>query len=91
MTKDWQYQFCEQTCSRKWVLKFHLKTKHNGLGRPVDFSKTREDQYETETAYRINSNNHRNVLRIQEDHISQQIRPGKIFLKPLGMARYSVG
>ena len=74
-------QFCEQTCSGKYNLKVRPKRKYDGLSQPVGLSKTREDQCETETACRINSNNHHSVLRIQEDRISQQIQPGKVFFK----------
>jgi hypothetical protein len=45
VTKRWACPFCEQTCSRNWNLKIHIKRKHQGLGQPVDLSKIMEDQY----------------------------------------------
>jgi hypothetical protein len=38
--------------SRIWNLTVHLKSKHDGLGKPVDFSKTREDQYESQKVWK---------------------------------------
>ena len=91
MTKDWECQFCEQTCSRKWNLNVHLKRKHARLGQPVGLSRTREDQYG-------NRNGLLNQQQQSPQHSSDSRRPcfradstgklsEKLFLQPLGMVR----
>ena len=65
--------------------------KRRRVGQPVGLSKTRENQSETETAYRINSNNHRNVSPDSGRPYFTAGSSQKLFLQPLGMTRYIVG